>query len=141
MKIVLCSYCLLLIALLSLLGSVNLPCLFSIVFHPKQAVATVTNLTPTIHDTFHYGFEVLGKRYQGSGYINDRALDKGQAVNITYAANNPNYSTEGSATSELVNELIFVFFASTTAPIIPIIILRKAVEKSTSANIDRAIET
>jgi hypothetical protein len=109
-------------------GSLNVPLLERLVAHGVKAQATVIELTPQMHGTVRYQYEVGGEKFEGQRGLwspNPQVIHVGDSVTIYYDPLNPSRSVAGNPEPMLTNELISVGMATLLAPTFIMLVWRR----------------
>lgn len=115
-------------------GSLNLPLLGRLVTDGVQAQATIVELTPKIHNTVRYEYQVGSQKFEGQGrsWRPNPPIDEihvGQSLVIYYDPSNPSRSVLGDPKPMLTNEIISVGIAVLLIPTFIVFAIREKYRK------------
>jgi hypothetical protein len=109
-------------------GSLNVPFYYRLITNGVKAQATIIELTPQIHNTVRYEYQVEGRSFKGqrspsSPNSSTDQISVGQSLVIYYDPLNPSLSVPGDPKPMLTNELISVGMAALGIPTFIIFVL------------------
>jgi hypothetical protein len=123
------------VAIALVVGSLNVPLYERLITKGVQTTATVVELTPKIHNTVRYEYQVGGNKFEGqrSPWRPNPPTDEirvGDSLTIYYDPSNPSLSAPGDVGPMLTNELISVGMAALLMPtFIVCVLISKQQEK------------
>jgi hypothetical protein len=116
------------IAIAFVVGSLNVPLYERLITKGVQTKATVVELTPKIHNTVRYEYQVGGVKFEGQRSPwrpnpPTGELAVGDSLVIYYDPSNPSLSAPGDVGPMLTNELISVGMAALLMPTFIVFVL------------------